>query len=172
MLSNQNITLRAVEPEDLGFLYRIENEPSLWRYSARKEPFSRYILKQYIEDCDKSVFERGQLRFIITENAENQTIGTIDIYDFDYHNKKAETGVFIEQKYSGKGYATQAINLLAKYAKEFLNLHQLYAYADMENYASRKFLQKAGFKHTATLKDWYLFNGKFQDIALFQLEIN
>ena len=65
MLENEHIKLRAPEPEDLDFLYTIENDPELWTYSNRREPYSRFAVKQYLSNCDQSVFERGQLRFVV-----------------------------------------------------------------------------------------------------------
>lgn len=168
MIANKDITLRAVEPEDLDFLYTIENEPSLWFYSTRKEPYSKFALKQYIKNSDRSVFERGQLRFMIVLNTQNKTIGTIDIFDFDYNNRKAEFGIFIDSQYRHNGYAAQAIELLSSYSKNFLNLHQLYSYVESKNIASRQTMLKCGFTHTATLKEWLYFSSKYHDIDIFQ----
>jgi diamine N-acetyltransferase len=45
-LHYQDIYLRALEPEDLDFLYQIENDSSIWQYGANKAPVSRFCLKQ------------------------------------------------------------------------------------------------------------------------------
>ena len=44
-LLGEKINLRALEPEDLEFLYQIENDESFWEISHTKTPFSKYILK-------------------------------------------------------------------------------------------------------------------------------
>ena len=44
-LSGEKIILRALEPEDLNFLYQIENNESFWEVSHTQTPFSKYILK-------------------------------------------------------------------------------------------------------------------------------
>lgn len=166
MITNNIITLRAVEPEDLEFLYKIENEPSMWIYSARKEPYSRYSIRQYIEHCDQSVFERGQLRFIVTTHGE--AIGTIDLFEFDYNNRKSEFGIFISPDYRDKGYGVQAIELLSGYCKKFLGLHQLYGLVESENIASIRTLISSGFSHKATLKDWIFFDSLYYDVDVLQ----
>ena len=114
MIGNENIVLRAVEPEDLDFLYQIENDVDMWIYSARKEPYSRYAIRRYIESCDQSVFERGQLRFMIAIDKTGATIGTVDLFDFDYNNRRSEVGIFIHPSYRGRGYATEAIGLICR----------------------------------------------------------
>ena len=43
-----DIILRALEPEDLDFLYSIENDPDLWDVGCTNVPYSRHILSEYI----------------------------------------------------------------------------------------------------------------------------
>ena len=46
-LLGKNIKLRALEKEDLDFLYQIENNESFWQVSNTQTPFSKYMLKLY-----------------------------------------------------------------------------------------------------------------------------
>ena len=48
-LKGNNIRLRALEPEDLQFLFDTENDESFWEVSHTQTPFSKFLLKQYIE---------------------------------------------------------------------------------------------------------------------------
>ncbi len=66
-LSSKKTTLRALEPEDLEFLYNIENNDFFWEISHTLTPFSNYILKQYLENAHLDIFEAKQLRLIIEE---------------------------------------------------------------------------------------------------------
>ena len=61
-LENENIRLRALEPEDLEILYKWENDTSIWQVGCTTEPYSRYILKEYIAYSDKTIYEKKQLR--------------------------------------------------------------------------------------------------------------
>ena len=42
------IRLRAIEPEDLDYLYRIENDKRLWDVGETNMPYSRYALHEYV----------------------------------------------------------------------------------------------------------------------------
>ena len=64
-LRNDFMTLRALEPEDLEIMYRWENDSSLWMYGSTMEPYSRYTIKQYIANSDKTIYEKKQLRLMI-----------------------------------------------------------------------------------------------------------
>ena len=48
-LKGKHIYLRALEPEDLDFVYEIENDTSLWALSDTQTPYSRFLIKQYLE---------------------------------------------------------------------------------------------------------------------------
>ena len=66
-LKGHNLTLRGLELEDLEFLFQIENNESFWEVSHTQTPFSRYILKKYIENSHLDIFETKQLRLLIEE---------------------------------------------------------------------------------------------------------
>lgn len=64
-LENETIRLRALEPEDLELLYRWENNPELWSLGNTMSPYSRYILKEYIRESHRDIFDLKQLRLMI-----------------------------------------------------------------------------------------------------------
>ena len=167
MLSSQTITLRAVEPQDLEFLYQCENNTPLWVYGTNKEPVSYFSLKEYINSCRKSIYESKQLRFMIVLNKNDVTIGAVDLYDFDYFNSRAGVGIYVVQEYQNQGVGTETLQLLSEYAFNFLNIHQLYAFISADNKKSAKTFTKAGFTLTATLNDWQKTGEKFSCANIF-----
>jgi diamine N-acetyltransferase len=42
-LSGTNLYLRALEPEDLDFIYQIENDESVWEVSNTQTPYSKFL---------------------------------------------------------------------------------------------------------------------------------
>ena len=50
MFAADNIRLRALEPEDLEWLYSVENDEELWQWGSSNVPYSRYSLKTYIAE--------------------------------------------------------------------------------------------------------------------------
>ena len=85
ILENNRILLRALEPEDIHFLFKTENNTDLWEVSETIKPFSRYILKKYLENSHLDIFEAKQLRLVIEKKDTEEMIGMIDL--FDYHPK-------------------------------------------------------------------------------------
>ena len=153
-LAYGQVRFRPLEPEDLEFLYKWENDPDIWKVSNTFTPFSRFILKQYIQESHRDIFEARQLRLII-QDLEGKPAGAIDLFDFEPFHQRAGLGILIHSPEDRqKGLATDSLQLMLNYAKEVLGLHQLYANIPVNNPASIALFEKAGFQCTGTKKDW------------------
>lgn len=168
-LLGEKINLRALEPEDLEFLYQIENNESFWEISHTKTPFSKYILKQYLENAHLDIFEAKQLRLLIEEKSTKKQLGLIDLFDFNPTHKRAGVGILIHPEFQQNGFASEAISLLINYSFSLLDLHQLFANITLDNTQSISLFKKHNFKEVGIKKDWILSGGKFKDEILFQL---
>ncbi len=162
------VTLRAIEPEDLDLLYRIENDTALWNVGTSNVPYSRYLLHDYVAHATNDIYTDRQVRMII-DNSEGQTVGIVDLVSFDPANRRAEVGIIILNGYRRQGYAIATLLQIRDYALRVLHLHQLYAYIDEHNEASLTLFRKAGFTTSSHIPDW-LFDGKcYHDACLLQL---
>lgn len=159
-LANDMIRLRAIEPEDLDWLYRVENDEKLWKWGQSNVPYSRYVLKRYIADSLHDIYADGQLRLVIVaQGHDDQVIGCVDLTDFNPQHLRAEVGILIFPEYQQRGYGKMALDLLVLYAEECLHLHQLYALISVQNIPALKLFKNAGFIQEGVLKDW-LCDGK------------
>jgi len=167
-LKGEHIYLRALEPEDLDFIYNIENDESIWEISSTITPYSKFLIKQYLEHAHKDIYEVKQLRLVISNN-EEEAIGMIDVFDFDIKNRRAGVGILIKASENRKkGYGSEALQLLCNYCFNHLDLHQLYCNISEDNDASIKLFTAQGFKKIGLKKDWILYNGQFKNEYLFQ----
>jgi diamine N-acetyltransferase len=165
----KEIKLRALEPEDLELLYEWENNNDYWVISNTVSPFSKYILKRYIENSHKNIFETGQLRLMIDHIRDKQTIGTIDIFDFDPFHKRAGLGILIADKdHRKKGLASMALTCLTEYCFKTLLVHQLYCNILENNTESIHLFKKSGFTEIGIKKDWVITKDGFLNEIMFQ----
>ena len=168
-LLGKKIHLRALEPQDIDFLFAVENDESFWEVSSTQTPFSRFILEQYIASAHQDIHEVKQLRLIIAENTTKNKVGMIDLFDFNPQHKRAGVGILIIDSEQHKGYASEALQLLIDYSFIQLNLHQLFANITPDNTKSLTLFKKHNFLKVGTKKEWVLSKGKFKDEVLFQL---
>lgn len=167
-LSDDIITLRALEPTDLDILYKWENDTSLWEVGNTIAPFSRAQLWEYIQNYDGDIFRSHQLRLMIMLNANGETIGTIDFYDFDPFNDRAAIGILIDKSYQNKGYGKKAVNLTLRYALKYLGLCQVLAIVPVDNDRSVELFKKCGFSSVGKIKSWLKTGRTYRDVLLMQ----
>lgn len=169
-LKGESIYLRALEPQDLEFIYTIENDQNIWEVSNTQTPYSRFLIKQYLENAHQDIYEAKQLRLAICQDEDFPALGLIDLFDFDPRNNRAGVGIVIQKdENKGQNIGSEALELLIKYAFYNLNLHQLYANIGVENAASIALFTKFGFEKIGIKKDWILIHNKYNDEAVFQL---
>lgn len=167
-LRGKTISLRALEKRDLDFLYRLENDTDVWEVSGTITPYSKGVLKLYLENAHRDIYEVKQLRLAIS-NKNQEAIGLIDLYDFDPKNKRAGLGVIVaDKKDRNKGVGAEAIALLSNYAFTTLGLHQIYANILQDNKSSIGLFEKLGFEKIGVKKDWIFSNNSFKNELLFQ----
>ena len=168
MLKSNKLKLRAVEPEDLDLMYLIENDTELWPLGQASVPFSHFALKQFIAESSNDFFHDRQLRLVI-ETAEGNSIGFVDLQNYNPQHLRAEVGIVVLPEQQRQGYASEALCLLADYASKHLGIHQLYALVPQDNTASVALFKKCGYKETATLQDWLNSPKGWQSVVVYQL---
>lgn len=169
-LTGNTIYLRALEPDDLEFIYRLENNEAIWEVSNTQTPYSRFLIRQYLENAHQDIYEAKQLRLAICKKNSFDAIGLIDLFDFDPVNNRAGVGIIIQDtEERNKGIGTEALQLLIDYAFSRLQLHQLYANIDSGNVASVSLFTNFGFELIGQKKDWIKRNNNYHDEGLYQL---
>ena len=161
------INLRALELEDVEFLFEIENNGSLWKISDTILPFSKYHLEKYIKESNLDIFSEKQFRFVIC--LENKTpVGLIDIFDFDPINHRAGIGIVIKSTHRKRGYALESVKLIEDISKKDLQIHQLFVNVGINNKNSLSLFKKLGYNKVGIKKEWNYSNVRYTDEILFQ----
>jgi diamine N-acetyltransferase len=170
MIKDDTIRLRPLEPEDLEYLYKWENNMDLWEVSDTITPFSRFTLKKYIENAHLDIYTTRQLRLVIELIKESRPVGLVDLYDFDPYHQRAGIGILIHASEDRRlGYATSAIQLMISYAFETLGLNQVYSSVPSGNISSLDMFAKIGFTRTGYRKEWLRRGKEWEDVVYFQL---
>lgn len=168
-MKGQKVHLRAVEPTDLPLLYEWENDVENWEVSHTMEPYSKALLEKFIETSAQGLYGNRQQRLMVVKNDTNETVGAIDIFDFDPQNRRAGIGILIDKKYRHNGFGLEAIELTKKYLFETVNLHQIYCNILIDNRYSLQLFQKAGFEISGKKKDWCQTKNGWTDEYFLQI---
>lgn len=167
-LIGKQISLRALEPKDLEFLYQIENDESNWLVSNTQKPFSKFLLQQYLENAQQDIYEAKQLRLVIFENTTKNALGLIDLFDFEPKHRRVGIGILINPLFENKGHATEALKLLINFTFTHLDIHQIYANITDDNKKSISLFENQHFQKVGVKKDWIFTQGKYKNEILYQ----
>jgi|OpeIllAssembly_1097287.scaffolds.fasta_scaffold403829_2 diamine N-acetyltransferase len=166
------VSLRALEPDDVGLLYRWENDMSIWHLSNTITPLSKFTLEQYVMDSALDIYASKQLRMMIDLQEETngiKTIGSIDLFDFEPTHQRAGIGIMILEEFRGQGLASEALDLLINYAFSTLQMHQVFCNIGPDNSESIRLFESKGFRLVGIKKDWNRIRNIWQDECLYQL---
>lgn len=148
ILETDSVRLRALEPEDIDVLYKWENDTRIWKMSNTVAPFSKYVLRRFIEDQKYDIYETKQLRMIIESRGDGRAVGAIDLFEIDPTNRRAGIGILVyEDRDRGQGYASCALTSMIKYAFQVLGLNQALLQCALQQPAQSEPFQKQGLHY-------------------------
>jgi RimJ/RimL family protein N-acetyltransferase len=104
------------------------------------------------------------------ETLEGRHIGTTGIHRIDYRHGTAETGLYIGEDVRGQGYGTDACRVRARYCFKVLGLRLLMTSYMGDNVASRRMLEKAGYREIGVWPKRYWKRGSYLDEHLMALD--
>jgi len=166
-----HIVLRNVENRDLEFLYKWENDADIQKFNADKRTYSKKEIQEFIDGLQDIYFDK-QLRLIIDVKKTDESIGTLDIFDFDVDSKSFGVGIIIfEQKNRGNGHASKAMDIFLRYASSHLGTKKIYSNIDPQNEISVKFFRSKGFEKVPTNKLTSLSDKKIEGLDFYVLNI-
>jgi diamine N-acetyltransferase len=166
-LKSDLLYLRALESSDLEFLYQLENNTAVWRVSNTITPYSKEVLRLYLEQASADIYTAKQLRLMICSPA-HQPVGVIDLYDFEPLHQRAGVGIVIAEDLRQQRFASNALDLLLSYCQNFLMLHQVYCTITTSNQASLRLFQQAGFTTIGLRKQWLKMPSGWEDVTELQ----
>ena len=167
-LVGESLYLRKVEPEDLEFLYTIENNPDFWFVSETTAPYSRWDLKQYIENSAYDIFTTKELRLMICDKIDGKTLGIVDLFDYHPLHNRCGVGIIISPDFMHQSIASQTIEIIKEYAFNTLLVNQLWCMIDADNSNSISLFEKSGFVRTGILQQWKRRAEKYSDVLVYQ----
>ena len=139
-METNNLYLRKFMLSDLSDFSELIRDKMSSEYARYDWPFPTDIdsLKNVL-----SYFSKSDEFFAVVLKSENRVIGFISLNSVD--DKTKNLGFCIHTKYQKRGYATEAVSEIKRYAKKELKLYKLVSGTAKANISAVKFLTKAGF---------------------------
>jgi RimJ/RimL family protein N-acetyltransferase len=164
VIYGNGLRLRAIEREDIDKFLRWFNDPEVRRYLPMYEPLSRAQEERWIEETIASKTDIV-LAIEVEENGAWTHIGNVGLHRIDWKNRVATLGIVIgEKEYWGKGYGTEAVKTMLRYAFYELGLNRVELETYSFNPRAQRCYEKAGFRREGVRREALYRDGQFHDI--------
>ena len=163
VVTGQRIHLREVRPSDVTErYYRWMNDPEVNRYLETR--FAPQSLETIADFVRRMAGKSDEPFFAICTNDTQEHIGNIKIGPINFRHRHGDISLLIgEKEYWGKGYATEAIELVTRFGFETANLNKLEAGCYAENEGSARAFEKCGYTREGLMKGHFLCAGRETD---------
>lgn len=162
------LVLRAVEEKDNAMLKELINDPDTeFMLGGWSFPVSSKDQDNWYESLRNT---NDTLRCIIEEKDNGNPIGSVMLTGIDYKNGTAEIHIKLAtHEVRGKGYGTETIKMVVRYAFLELRLNCIYANINVLNTASWHMFEKCGFKREGILRERLYKRGQFLDMYSYSI---
>lgn len=103
------------------------------------------------------------------ETLEGELIGSLALFDINWHHRFARFGISIGKPYQGKGYGTDAIRILAGFVFQEMNLNKIKLTVFAFNHRAIRAYKKCGFQVEGVLREELFRNGRYHDVLVMGL---
>lgn len=107
--------------------------------------------------------------FGIENRQTREVVGCIGLKNINRADKNAEVGYWLGEQFWGKGYMTEAVNLILGYLFRDLRLRRVYAIVNAANIGSIRVLEKNGFIREGTFRKACMLNRRWTDVYAYGL---
>lgn len=166
VLETPRLRLRLLRPSDAEDIFKVLSNPVAVKYYGQQPHKDiAHTQKQYIDLMIGRHRVRDSASFVITlkERDDDKYIGHVNALSFDRMFKFSEISYILNPEYWGKGYGTEAVGKVVAFLVEEMKIHKVRAGFFAKNVASKRVLEKVGFKQEGYLRDNVLIDGEFED---------
>jgi RimJ/RimL family protein N-acetyltransferase len=167
-----SLVLRPFRDDDVSRLYEAVRESI-----AEVSPWLSWCHQDYsIEESREFISSRAQAAaseewysFGIFEKDTDRFLGGVGLNFINRVHRIGNLGYWVRTSAAGRGIATKAARLMARFAFEQVGLHRVEILAAIPNLASQRVAEKAGAVREGVLRKRLLIGGEAQDAVLFSL---
>jgi RimJ/RimL family protein N-acetyltransferase len=165
-LRGRRLHLRGPTAGDADDLFALFSDPEVMRYWSRAPMRERGEAEGLIGEMLEAFGKRELINWVVA-GRDDRVIGTCTLFHFDPRHRHAEVGYALRSDHWGRGLASEAVSLAIDWALQALDLHRVEADIDPRNEASRRLLERLGFRSEGVLRERFFVGDAATDSELF-----
>lgn len=161
MIPGIHVDVRAVRVADLTMLRQWEGEPTISRLMATTA--TAIDSRESVEQEFERLLRAPRIKLLAIQTKEEMVIGFIRLNDLDYIARKATVRIFVAPAMQGRGYGTEALQILARFCFRELGLHRLGLVVRADNIRAIAIYQRLGYCNEGRERDAAWVEGAWVD---------
>lgn len=160
LLEGKTVNLRVAEKEDLPLIGE-------WRNNTKFQGEYNMLMQESKSELEKRYDNfRPDEKWFLIEKKDGAKIGLVIL---ELEGGIQEIGYGIIPKERRKGYCTEAVKIAVDYLFLSKPITRIQAHTNVENTASQKVLEKAGFKKEGVVRKRVFVRGNWRDEFLYSI---
>jgi len=162
------VTLRPWTADDVPELVAVFRDPTLSRWLPMiPYPYSEWDAREWVASLGPRLGEGSGAHFAVVAAETGALLGGIGLRPEP--SSRGEIGYWVRKERRGEGIAPRALRLISRWAFQELGLARLQVHADVENVASQRVAERAGYTREGVLRSWLEHRGERRDHVLYSL---
>lgn len=174
ILRGRHVYLRILQEDDAAaFTSVLKQNKKYWSiFEPRQDP-GFYTISTQRDKIRESIYQmrnRREYNFGIFDNETGRLVGHISLYNIKrLPFLSAFIGYSIDEKETGRGIGTEAVQLVTTFSFEQVSLHRVEAYVSPRNAGSIAVLEKSGYRQEGLLRKLLYINGVWEDHYIYAI---
>ena len=167
ILTGSKIILRPIMVEDAPAMFASLDDEESMRFTGTQQTFTFEQVQQY---CARLLTADDRADYAITRQEDGLYVGEVVLNDIDWINRCGNFRIALAGKqFFGKGYGTEATQLILDYGFRQLKLHRIELEVYDFNPRAQHVYEKAGFVHEGVRRDVLLWEGEYHNAIVMSI---
>jgi [ribosomal protein S5]-alanine N-acetyltransferase len=169
ILETERLRLRELTIDDKEDVFAYASDPEVTKYMIFPTHTSIADSIAYLETCPKNFAARERIPFAIELKDTREFVGACDFHHLAPQHHRIEVGYTLNRNHWGKGYMTEALREMIRFAFEEMGMHRLAATCDFDNIRSAAVMERCGMSLEGILRDYELRRGRFVTVKTYAI---
>lgn len=170
-LADEVVLLRPWQAEDVPEKVMGYGDPSVQRFASMSSTsYTEQDARSFFAHQEEARRRGEELNFAFAEPGDPAAVlGGGSLYGIDFEHRRAAVGYWLAPSARGRGVATHATRLMARWAFEGLGIARLELTCGPDNEPSQLVAERCGFVREGVLRSHLSFKGGRRDTVMFSL---
>lgn len=168
LLQDGRVGLRPWRDDDVPAIVAMSRDPDTIRFTSVPDPYDEDSARFWLALQPARLRAGDGAAFAIVGPPGDLPLGAIGVRVL-HRRGIAETGYHMAAEARGRGLATAALRLLSQWAFETLPIARMQLTTHLDNPASQRVAEKAGYTREAVLRSWAEQRDTRVDLVMYSL---